>query len=61
LAPHVLLLLIPASIFGVLARLGLEALVTYDGQSISTLAYVQGLGCFVMGFGLEMKESMSNL
>ncbi|KAF9075724.1 CrcB-like protein-domain-containing protein [Rhodocollybia butyracea] len=60
LAPHVLLLFIPASIFGVLARLGLEALVTYDGQSIFPLAYVQGLGCFVMGFSLEMKESMGN-
>ncbi|KAF9075747.1 CrcB-like protein-domain-containing protein [Rhodocollybia butyracea] len=61
LAPHVLLLLIPASIFGLLARLGIEALTTYNDQSIFSLAYVQGLGCFVMGFGLEMKEPMSKL
>ncbi|KAJ4478182.1 CrcB-like protein-domain-containing protein [Lentinula aciculospora] len=59
-ALHVLFLLMPASIFGVLARLGLVALATYNGQSIFPLAYVQGLGCFVMGFGLEMKEPMGN-
>jgi protein CrcB len=46
----------PASVFGVLARLGLQALVTYDGQSIFPLAYVQAIGCFIMGLGLGMKE-----
>ncbi|KAJ3856347.1 CrcB-like protein-domain-containing protein [Lentinula lateritia] len=59
-APHVLILLMPASIFGVLARLGLVALTTYNGQSIFPLAYVQGLGCFVMGLGLELKEPLGN-
>ncbi|TFK43473.1 CrcB-like protein-domain-containing protein [Crucibulum laeve] len=52
----VLALLAPASIFGVLARLGLVALATYDGESIFPLAYVQALGCFIMGFGLRLKE-----
>ncbi|KAF7977431.1 hypothetical protein HWV62_3584 [Athelia sp. TMB] len=52
----VLALLMPASVFGVLARLGLQALVTYDGQSIFPLAYVQATGCFIMGIGLGIKE-----
>ncbi|KAH7887685.1 CrcB-like protein-domain-containing protein [Phlebopus sp. FC_14] len=54
---HVLALLMPASIFGVLARLGLQALATYDGQSIFPLAYVQATGCFIMGLGLGLKSS----
>lgn len=57
LSPPILALLMPASVFGCLARLGLEALVTYDGQSIFTLAWVQVAGCFVMGFCLEIKDS----
>ncbi|CCM03170.1 uncharacterized protein FIBRA_05292 [Fibroporia radiculosa] len=52
----VLALLMPASVFGCLARLGLEALVTFDGQSIFPLAWVQVGGCFVMGFCLRFKE-----
>lgn len=58
---HVLALLMPASIFGVLARLGIQALVTYDGQSIFPLAYVQATGCFIMGIALGMKTSFGNL
>ena len=54
----VIALLMPASIFGVLARLGLQALVTYDGESVFPLAYIQALGCFVMGMGLGMKEPL---
>ena len=57
----VLALLIPASIFGTLARLGLQALVTYDGQSIFPLAYIQATGCFIMGIGLGVKEPFGNL
>jgi hypothetical protein len=57
----VLALLMPASIFGVLARLGLEALATYDGQSAFPLAYVQATGCFIMGLGLGLKEPLGNL
>ncbi|KAK0468472.1 CrcB-like protein-domain-containing protein [Desarmillaria tabescens] len=52
---HVVALLIPASIFGLLARLGLEALATYDGQSIFLLAYPQAVGCLIMGFAVHLK------
>lgn len=52
----VLVLLIPASILGTLARLGLLAMTKYDGESIFPLAYVQAVGCLVMGFGLRLKE-----
>lgn len=58
---HVFALLMPASIFGVLARLGLQALVTYDGQSVFPLAYVQATGCFIMGVALGMKTPFGNL
>ncbi|KAK0206669.1 CrcB-like protein-domain-containing protein [Desarmillaria ectypa] len=54
---HVVALLIPASILGLLARLGLEALATYDGQSIFPLAYSQAVGCLVMGFAVHLKVS----
>jgi CrcB protein len=57
----VLALLMPASILGLLARLGLEALATYDGRSIFPLAYVQAVGCLIMGFGLALKEPMGRL
>ncbi|KAH9899918.1 CrcB-like protein-domain-containing protein [Cubamyces lactineus] len=52
----VLALLMPASIFGVLARLGLQAITTYDGRSIFPLAWIQGAGCLIIGFALGMKE-----
>lgn len=55
LSPHVLALLMPSSIFGALARLGLQALTTYSGQSVFALAYVQATGCFIMGIALGMK------
>jgi hypothetical protein len=54
----VLAILAPASILGTLARLGILALVNYDGQSIFPLAYVQAVGCVVMGFGLASKASL---
>jgi fluoride exporter len=57
----VLALLAPASVFGALARVGLSALVTYDGQSIFALAYAQTIGCFIMGFAIELKEPIGNL
>ncbi|KAF8913957.1 CrcB-like protein-domain-containing protein [Gymnopilus junonius] len=46
----------PASVFGVLARLGMVALMTYGGDSVFPLAYAQALGCLVMGFALRLKE-----
>lgn len=60
LSIHVVALLMPASIFGVLARLGLQALTTYSGESIFPLAYVQATGCFIMGVGLRMKAPFGN-
>ena len=54
----VLALLAPASVFGVLARLGLIALTNFDGHSVFPLAYVQAVGCLVMGFGLRLKASL---
>lgn len=60
-SPEVLALLMPASVFGCLARLGLEALVTYDGQSIFPLAWVQAGGCLVMGFGLGIRDPFGRL
>ncbi|KZT12499.1 uncharacterized protein LAESUDRAFT_638756 [Laetiporus sulphureus 93-53] len=55
-SPPVLALLMPASVFGCLARLGLEALVDYDGKSIFPLAWVQVGGCLVIGFGLGLRD-----
>jgi hypothetical protein len=51
----ILLILAPASILGVLGRLGLVALVTFEGSSVFALGYVNALGCLIMGFGLSMK------
>lgn len=56
---EILALLMPASVFGVLARLGLAALTSYDGESIFPLAYVQGVGCLIMGFCLALKAPIS--
>lgn len=56
----VLLILAPASILGVLARLGLQALTSFSGQSVFSLLYVQSLGCFVMGMGSGFKEPLGN-
>lgn len=57
----VIALLAPASIFGVLARLGLDALTSYDQRSIFPLAWVQAAGCLVMGFALGMREPFGRL
>lgn len=58
--PVIALLMAPA-VFGVLARLGLVALATYDGESVFPLAYVQALGCLIMGFCLRLKEPLGQL
>ncbi|KAF5344137.1 hypothetical protein D9758_008889 [Tetrapyrgos nigripes] len=58
-SPHIIALLIPSSIFGLLTRLGLQALGTYDGQSFAPLTYVQATGCLVMGFALQLREPIS--
>ena len=58
--PVIALLMAPA-VFGVLARLGLVALATYNGESVFPLAYVQALGCLIMGFCLRLKEPLGQL
>jgi len=50
----------PASVFGVLARLGLQALGTYDGKSIFPLAYPQAVGCLIMGIALPLKDTIGD-
>lgn len=57
----VIVLLMPASVFGVLARLGLVALMNYDGHAVFPLAYAQAVGCLVMGFGLGLKEPIGQM
>lgn len=57
----VIALLAPASILGTLARLGLLAMTEYNGQSIFSLAYVQALGCLIMGFALRLREPIGQL
>lgn len=59
--PEVLALLAPAAVFGLLARLGLDALVKYDGQAIFSLAYAQSIGCLIMGLTLRLKDPIGNL
>ncbi|KIO32768.1 hypothetical protein M407DRAFT_66127 [Tulasnella calospora MUT 4182] len=49
----------PSAVFGLLARLGLDALATYPGQSIFPLAWVQAAGCFAMGGLLGLREPIS--
>lgn len=58
-SPAVVALLMPASIFGTLARLGLEGLATYNGKAIFPLAYPQAMGCLIMGIALPLKDSIS--
>ena len=38
------------SLWGLLARLGLTGLNTYDGKSIAPLVWAQAVGCVVMGY-----------
>lgn len=61
LSLHVLALLVPFSILGTLARLGLQALGTYEGSSIFALAYAQAVGCLIMGLSLKLKDSFGRL
>ncbi|CAE6538475.1 unnamed protein product [Rhizoctonia solani] len=57
--PVVTLLALP-SVLGVLARLGIHSLTTYDGDSIFALAWVQGMGCFVMGLALGKRQAITD-
>jgi hypothetical protein len=59
-SPAVIALLMPTSVLGTLARLGLQSLATYDGKSIFPLAYPQALGCLIMGIVLPLKVPINN-
>ncbi|KAG8734382.1 hypothetical protein FRC11_002324 [Ceratobasidium sp. 423] len=58
--PVITLLALP-SVLGVLARLGIHSLMTYDGDSVFALAWVQGMGCFVMGLALGKRQAITDL
>ena len=49
------------AVLGVLARLGLQSLATYDGNTVFALAWVQGMGCFVMGLTVGKRELITSL
>ena len=51
--------LMAPSVFGGLARLGILALTSYDGHAIFPLAWVQSIGCLIMGFALGWKEPIN--
>ncbi|CAM0141759.1 hypothetical protein VKS41_008904 [Umbelopsis sp. WA50703] len=48
--------LIPVSILGMLIRIGLSSLETYAGAPVFALAYVQFIGCIIMGFVTKHKD-----
>lgn len=54
-------LLAPFSILGLLARLGIDAIVTYHNQAIFSLAWVQAVGCFIMGIAQSQKPFIMTL
>jgi hypothetical protein len=54
-------LLAPFSILGLLARLGIDAVVMYPDQAIFSLAWVQAAGCFVMGLAQSQKPFIMTL
>ncbi|KAF8304791.1 hypothetical protein DL93DRAFT_2066780 [Clavulina sp. PMI_390] len=58
-SPHVIAILAPFAMFGLLARLGLEALTNYNGKSVFVLAWVQGVGCLFMGLAAGLREPIS--
>jgi hypothetical protein len=56
-----LTLLIPGTVLGLLARLGIEHLGRYSNAAIFSLAWVQGLGCLAMGAALGQKVPLTKL
>lgn len=61
LSIHILSVLIPASIFGTLGRLGLDALMGYDGHPVFPVIYAQSLGSFVIGVMIGIREQVARL
>ncbi|QRV87330.1 CrcB domain protein [Ceratobasidium sp. AG-Ba] len=57
---HVVAPLAFPAVLGVLARLGVHSLTTYDGDSVFALAWVQGMGCFVMGLAVGKREAITS-
>lgn len=57
----VVALLMPAATLGLLARLGIQSITDFDGQSIFPLAWVQGVGCLVMGLAVGLRDPLSRL
>ncbi|ORY20917.1 CrcB-like protein-domain-containing protein [Naematelia encephala] len=53
--------LVLASMIGTLIRLGLDALATYDGMVIYSLAWSQGVGCGIMGLALARKNDIVSI
>ena len=53
-------LIIFASLWGLLAREGLVALNSYQGQSIASVIWAQGIGCLVMGWAISNKSSIES-
>ncbi|KAJ2955684.1 hypothetical protein NQZ79_g8348 [Umbelopsis isabellina] len=49
-------ILIPVSILGMLIRLGLSLLESYAGAPVFALAYVQFIGCVIMGLVTDNKD-----
>lgn len=56
-----LTLLIPGTILGLLARLGIKHLDSYPNAAVFSLAWVQGLGCLAMGAALGQKTTLTKL
>lgn len=56
-----LTLLIPGTILGLLARLGINHLSSYPNAAIFSLAWVQGLGCLAMGAALGQRVTLTKL
>ncbi|CAE6466899.1 unnamed protein product [Rhizoctonia solani] len=57
--PVITLLALP-SVLGVLVRLGIHSLTTYEGDSVFALAWVQGMGCFIMGLALGKRQAITD-
>ena len=53
--------LIIFSIFGALARIGLQRLATYDGQSVFPIAVAQAVGCAIMGLVVRNRVLIERL
>lgn len=49
-----------ASFFGVLIRLGLTYINTYDGQPVPPLIWAQVVGCAIMGSAVARRDTLEN-